>query len=327
MCREQQHCCNVKAPHGYDGRTQVEAFATYSCQQCGAGLWFGGVRTELCPYCASPNFLERAPARDQPRPRFVIGFAHDADRAKQLLARWLGSRHWFADTAIKRGTLENLRGVYLPAYLYSAATRTDYTASIGEHYTETEDVETTDAQGNKKTERKTVTRTEYRPLAGSHVGYVTDVVVSASIGLAQQELGRVEPFDMAQLRRFDPHVISGWISEEYSRTADECSATSRTEVTDEVGARLRRFMPGDSHADLAWRTRVSWESMDPILLPIWVAAVRYRADRPPLRVVINGQTGKATGQVPIAWWKVVLAVAAVAALVAFGLYLRSHPPW
>lgn len=251
----------------------------------------------------------------------MIAFVHDDARAKQVLSRWLRSRTWFADGAIKRGTLENLRGVYLPAYLYSAATRTDYTASIGEHYTETEDVTTTDSEGNKKTETKTVTRTEYRTLAGSHVGYVTDVVVSASIGLAQKELGKVEPFDMAQLRRAGPHVIAGWICEEFSRTSAECGATSRTEVTDEVGTRLRRFMPGDSHSDLEWRTRVSWESMDPILLPIWVAAVRYRDDRPPLRVVINGQTGKTTGKVPIAWWKVVLAVAIMSAIIILGIYL------
>ena len=42
----------------------------------------------------------------------------------------------FADSALKKATVEDMRGVYLPAYLYSAVARTDYTSQIGEHYTE-----------------------------------------------------------------------------------------------------------------------------------------------------------------------------------------------
>ena len=80
-------------------------------------------------------------------------------------------------------------------------------------------------------------------------------------------------------------------------------------------------MPGDSHCDLAWRTQVAWESLAPILVPVWVLAVRYRDDRPPLRVVINGQTGAIAGKVPLAWWKIALAIAALAALVAAILVL------
>jgi hypothetical protein len=75
-------------------------------------------------------------------------------------------------------------------------------------------------------------------------------------------------------------------------------------------------MPGDSHSDLSWRTSVQWETLDPILVPVWVFAVRYRDDRPPLRVVINGQTGAIAGKVPLMWWKIALAVAVLGALVA-----------
>ena len=191
-----------------------------------------------------------------------------------------------------------------------------YTASIGEHYTETEDYETTDGAGKKTTRTRTVTRTEYRPLSGRHVGYVTDVLVSASAGLAHAELGAVEPYDLLQLRRYSPALISGWIAEEFSRHPDDCRRASRDEALDDIGARLRRFLPGDSHSDLAWRTKVAWESLAPVLVPIWVLAVRYRDDRKPLRVVINGQTGAIAGKVPLAWWKIALAAAAVAVIAA-----------
>jgi len=297
---------------------------TFSCNQCGASLAFEGVRTETCPYCASPNFVERPPSANQPDPTYCLPFLGDAKWAQARFDRWLGSRTMFADSALKKATVEKMRGVYLPAYLYSAVARTDYTAQIGEHYTETETYTVTDSQGNTRTETRTVTRTEYRPLAGRHIGYVTDVIVSASSGLPNDELQRVEPFDMRQLRRFSQEFVSGWIHEEYSRTPDDCKKMSRSEAVDEVGARLRKFMPGDSYSDLAWRTTVEWESLDPMLVPVWVFAVRYRPEKPPLRVVINGQTGAIGGKVPLSWVKITLAIVLLLAAIAAIILLANH---
>jgi hypothetical protein len=258
---------------------------------------------------------------------FVLPFQGDAEWARAHLQRWLGSR-WFADGALVRARVEDIRGVYVPAYVYSAVARTEFTAQIGEHYQETVDHETTDANGNKTIEQRTVTRTEYRPLAGQHVGYVTDVLVSASAALPQRELGRVEPFDLRQLRRYAPAFVTGFVQEEYSRSADECRRTSHHETADQVGAKLRRFLPGDGHSDLDWRTRVEWESLDPLLVPLWIFVVRYRDDREPLRVVINGQNGRVGADTPWSWWKIGLAIAFVVALgaaIAWWLHARPEP--
>jgi hypothetical protein len=295
--------------------------STFACEHCGASLAFEGVRTATCPYCASPNFVERPPAAGQPDPQFVVTFIGDAEVARGALQQWLGSRTMFADSALAHARVEDLRGVYVPAYLYSAVAWTDYTAQIGENYTETETVTVTGADGKTRTETRVVTRTEYRPLSGRHVSYVTDVIVSASAGLSNAELERVEPFDLKQMRRYTPALVSGWIAEEWARSAAECERASQREAVDQIGGKLRRFMPGDSYSDLAWKTTVSWESMDPLFVPVWMFAVRYRQDRPPLRVVINGQTGKIAGKVPLAAWKIALAVIVLLAVIAAIVYV------
>lgn len=302
----------------------------FECGQCGAALAFDRVRTEVCPYCASPSFLERPASSSQPDPTFCLAFTGDAAWAKTRLQRWIGRRMIVADPALRHAKVEELRGIYLPAYLYSAVARTDYTASIGEHYKETETYTKTHEDGRKTEETREVTRTEYRPLSGEHLGYVTDVVVSASIGLDHPTFTRLQPFELRQLRRYSPALVSGWIQEEFSREADECMRVSRDEAVDAVGEELRAFMPGDSYADLHFRTRVEWESLDPVLVPVWVFAVRYRGDRAPMRVVINGQTGAIAGKVPLSWWKVTLlalaAAAVVLAIVLLVLHFREPPP-
>jgi hypothetical protein len=286
------------------------------------------VRTETCPYCASPSFLERPATSVHPDPVFAVAFAGDAAWARARLDRWIGRRMIIADPALRRGSVETLRGVYLPAYVYSAVARTEYTASIGEHYTETETYTKTNDDGTEEQKTRSVTRTEYRPLAGEHVGYITDVLVSASAGLDHATFSRVEPFDLRHLRRYSPALVSGWIQEEFSRDASECLRVSRGEAVDAVGDQLRAFMPGDGHADLAWGTQVGWESLDPILVPVWVFAVRYRGDRLPLRVVINGQTGTVTGKVPLSWWKITLLAllaAAIAGVIAYLIHQGQRP--
>ena len=293
--------------------------STFACGQCGAGLAFDGVRTASCPYCASPSFVERPPAAGQPEPHFVVTFTGDAASARRSLERWLGSRTWFADPALRRARVEDLRGIYVPAYLYSAVAHADYSASIAEHYTETE----TRKKDDGTTETRTVTRTEYRPLAGRHLSYVTDVVVSASKGLTHRELGAIEPFDFRKLRRYAPALITGWIAEEFSREADDCRVATHAEALEQIGSKLRRFMPGDGFSDLHWRAAIHWEAMDPVLVPVWVFAVRYRDDAPPLRVAINGQTAKIAGKVPLSWPRIIAALVTLAAIVAF-LVWRFH---
>ncbi len=276
---------------------------------------FEGVRSQNCPYCASPNFVERPPAADHTEPTFVVTFTGDDSVARRQLDAWLRSRSLFSDGRIKRARVEGLRGVYLPAYLYSAVSHSDYSAMIGEDYLETETYTTTDSEGNTTTHTRTVTRTEYRALSGRFMGYVSDVVVSASAGLSNNELEAVEPFDLKQLRRFTPALVSGWITEDYSRAVDECTQLSRGEAADHVGRKLRPFMPGDSFKDLSFKTTVQWESMEPVLVPIWVLAVRYRDDKPPLRVVINGQSGKITGDVPLSILKILITIGVVLAAI------------
>lgn len=294
--------------------------ATFACGQCGAGLAFEGARTETCPYCASPNLIDRPPSFDRPTPLFVLGFAVDAATARQRLDAWLGARSAFVDSALRRARVEDLRGVYLPAYVYSAAAQTSYTAQIGEDYFETETYDEQDANGETVTREVKVRKTEYCWISGCHATHLTDLVVSASVGISNDQLARVAPFDLRWLRRYTPALIAGWTTEEFTRDPAECWRLAHAAADADLRRRLRAFMPGDSCPDLQSSTRTEWESLEPMLAPVWVLAIRYRDDKPPMRVIINGQTGTVHGEVPLSGWKIARTIAGLAA-VALALLL------
>jgi hypothetical protein len=136
-----------------------------------------------------------------------------------------------------------------------------------------------------------------------------------------EELERVEPFDLRALRRYTPAVLAGWAAEEPSMTRAECLALASSEAEERLAHDLADFMPGDSHRSLAFDARLADEVVDLVLLPLWVFAVRYAEGRPPVRIVINGQTGRVRGAVPLSVPRIVLAVVFGLALVAVLVFL------
>lgn len=293
-----------------------------ACESCGAQLLVERhMLTAICPYCASSSIIQRPPSKDLPIPSFTIGFVIDHQRATKLVRQWIRRSHLFARSDFKRAAPELTRGVYLPAYLYGAVAASDYSASIGENYTEVQTYTTTDSKGRTVTRTRTVVKTEWRPLRGEHSCYVVDVIVTASRGVNNSALEAVEPFDLRTLRRFEPSLISGWLAEEPSLTQDECFRLAQNETRGKVGVMLKNFMPGDSHQSLQFQTRLSREVIDLVLLPIWSFAIRYDPSQAPLQILVNGQTGRVGGNVPISMTKVSIAVVGVVLLIVLFILL------
>lgn len=285
------------------------------CSSCGVRLDVAPeLRSARCPYCDSPFVVDRPETRDRPDPRFVLGFVVQQERAVELVRRWIGERSWLAPSGLKRSTLERTAGVYLPGYLYGAVADVRYRANIGEQYQDTETRTTIDADGNPTTETVTVTRTEWRDLEGDFRGYVRDLLVSASQGLDNAELESIEPFDLRALRRYEPSIVAGWTSEEPTLSLEECRDRAASEARADLEQRLWDFLPGDTQRELAFDADLRDEVSDLVLLPVWIFAARYREDRPPVRVLVNGQTGEVHGAVPRSGWRIALLVLALAIL-------------
>ena len=239
---------------------------------------------------------------------------------------WQNSRGIFTHSGIKRGSIDAIKGIYVPAFLYTALAHSDYRVRIGENYDEIETYTTTDEKGNPVVQTRTVTKTEWRNLNGRRSSYVMDVLVTASRGIANEELERVEPFDWKTLRRYTPALLSGWIAEEPTMTLEECVNLARSETLAKLSSSLGAFMPGDSHRELTHQTTFEREAIDLVHVPLWVLAVRHDPKKPPVRVLVNGQTAMVWGQSPLSWIKItifVLVVGAFLLLLLIGLWMAA----
>jgi len=286
------------------------------CQSCGARVEIeADRRTGKCLYCGSPQVVDRPPTADRPNPELAIAFTVPPEKALEVARKWVKGA-FFAPQAFRKAPVEEIRGLYVPTYLYSAVAHSRYSAQIGENYTVTETYTTTDSKGRTVTRTRTKTKTEWRSLDGLYSVYVSDHVVTASRGIPNEELEAIEPFDFRDLRRFEPILVSGWGAEEPSRAPQRCIQLARAEAAHDVGRWLSQFMPGDKHRGLQHSTNFDDEDLRLAMMPVWVLPVRFDDDEPPVRLLVNGQTGKLAGKPPRSWLKVTLAVLLGLALVA-----------
>jgi hypothetical protein len=282
----------------------------------------GPVLSGACSYCDSPMV-------DEPRalPSFdgVVPFRVPQRGALEQLRTYLDNRRWApASLRAVRVHARGLRGVLVPFWVYEGVVRSEYRAKIGLHWYRSEKYE--DAEGNRKTRQ--VRETEWFPLRGSAARQVEDHVVSASVGLPEHEAVALAPFDLGWSTSYDPRLLSGFEAELPTIAEHDAQHTAVDELREAEAARiLHELLPGDVNRVDAIQSRIEVASRRLVLLPVWVAT--YRQGEVVLRLLVNGQTGKVVGRVPVSKAKVaalVLGLLLVAGLIALLVWWIGGDP-
>ncbi len=290
--------------------SDVPASRHLRCQACGAEVATEAEqRSFTCPFCESNYVVEFSPetsGRDPPE--FVIGFQVTPEKAEELYQTWLKSNSWFRPKDLQSARVkQRLRGVYLPCWTFNMLAESHWSASIGEYWYRTETY-TTIQNGKPVTKTRRVRETEWWDLAGRHHAYHRGHLVSASKGLKQGDLDRILPFRLADLQRYHPGFLAGWLCEEYVMTRNEALVLCEEAFRQREYQQIAAFMPGDTHRHLHAETSFCDVREDLVLLPMYLLTYQY-GDKL-YRFLLNGQTGKIAGDKPISAKKIATAVAA-----------------
>ncbi len=277
------------------------------CTRCGATTTLAsGEAAGACAFCGTPAVVE-APAReDLVRPEGVLPFKVPRDAAAQSFRQWLSSL-WFRPNDLKsRSSLVKLQGVYVPFWTFDAATHSAWTAEAGYHYqVPVEVVE------NGRTVTRMETRTRWEPASGTLEKFFDDLPVAASKGLDRGMAERVEPFPTKDLAPYDPSFLSGFLAEEYAVDLKDALGLAEERMREEIRQACAREVPGDEYRNLEVVSQFTGVAYKAALLPLWIAAYQYGGK--PYRFLVNGVTGKTSGEAP--WSVVKIALAVLAALI------------
>ena len=293
---------------------ETETTQVAHCDACGAHVEFDpGTHARECPFCATPLVADTTADRHI-KPQGLLPFAIGAAEARQALAHWLRSR-WFAPNGLRRfaRTDSRLSGIYTPYWTFDAETESAYRGRRGDAYT----VMVRGPKGRSVAQR----RIRWRGASGRVRRSFDDVLVIGSHSLPQDHAAALAPWDLSQLQPYARDWLAGFRAEAYTVPLDEGFVEARNQMDAVIRADVRRAIGGDQQQVFSVDTRISDVTFKHILLPVWVAAYRYRGRA--WRVVINGRTGAVRGERPYSAWKIALAVSLGAAILALVFFLAE----
>ncbi len=276
------------------------------CQSCHAISVFNAARqSQGCEFCGATQLVPYEEVKEAFSPESLLPMKIANNKARELIKTWYGSR-WFAPNRLKKAALtDTVKGIYIPYWTFDAQANADWEAEAGYHYYETE--EYTDGQGNRQTRQTQRTRWEY--VRGSIDHFFDDELVPASLGIQANHLRAVEPFPTPELQPYDPAYLSGWVVERYQIDLVAAAQKSREQMERQVQSMCSRAVPGDTQRNLRVSSAYSGQTFKHILAPLWMLQYRYGAKN--FQVVMNGYTGKISGDYPKSWVKIFFAVLAV----------------
>ena len=289
---------------------EIEETRVLNCSNCGAQVEFDpATHAAECPFCATPVVTDTGTSRHI-KPRGVLPFALDENQARQAMTDWLG-RLWFAPNGLQDYARKGRRmeGIYVPYWTFDADTKSAYEGERGTVYYETVTV----VRDGKRVQQR-VPKIRWRRVRGRVARFFDDVLVLASRSLPKRYTDALQPWDLSALTPYQPEFLAGFRAEAYTVALEEGHAEARAQMARVIERDVRFDIGGDRQRIHDIRTDVSDVTFKHILLPVWLAAYKYRGKS--YRFVVNGQTGRVQGERP--WSAIKIAVAVVLGLLLAG---------
>jgi len=288
--------------------SEMEETRVLTCQNCGAQVEFqeNDHATE-CPFCATPYVTDTGTQR-QIKPRGLLPFALSETGARSEMSSWLGSL-WFAPNGLQQYARKGRRldGVYVPYWTFDADTKSRYSGERGTVYYVTRRVQ---RDGDTVNER--VQKVRWRPRSGQVARWFDDVLVLASTSLPKKYTDGLEPWDLSLLEPYRPEYLAGFGAQGYSVELDTGFNEARDYMDRVIQRDVKFDIGGDRQRIHAIDTDITGVTFKHVLLPIWIAAYKYRGRT--YRFVVNGRTGRVQGERPWSPWKIATAVVVFAVI-------------
>lgn len=273
------------------------------CEKCGASTSIPAERlTHSCAFCGSNKVIQNQGTEDILRPRVLIPFKITEKESEKIVRGWLGS-HWMTPKALKSlVNLNTFTQIYLPYWTFDSKTSANWKAEVG--HTETERY----YDHNDKT-WKTRSRIDWRWESGSEQLRIDDLLVAGTGRVSQKHLSSVQNDDLSALVNYDPSFLAGLQAKIYDVSLEAAWEIARQEMRETTRQACRKQASTGMIRNFKMDLDFSDENWRLILLPFFLATFMFEGRS--YQVLINGQTGKISGQRPVDWTKIWLVIAAL----------------
>lgn len=289
----------------------------FTCETCGGEVMCDANTTSTrCPYCNNPVLVGKRLVGGL-KPQYVIPFAIEKDKAVGNLAKFLRGKVLLPSNFKKDNKVEDISGLYVPYWIFDAdvdgnatwnATNVRTWSDSNYNYRET---------------------SYYKIIRAGSIGF-EHVPVDASQKMPDDLMESIEPFDFRGAKEFSTAYITGYCADKYDVSKETTFLRATERIKEGTVDALRSTITHYSTLSLD-SSSISFKSNSAAYAyyPVWTLNTKYREQN--FKFVINGQTGKLVGNLPmsvpkyIAWFiSMFIIFAALGAGITFGLMSGSE---
>ena len=255
----------------------------FTCPQCGGELLSNDTTAAtFCSYCGGSTILSSRISKEK-RPQFIIPFRKTREECRSAYGKMI-KRSFFVPREMRdEDFISRFRSIYMPYWVY--------TFEKSGHVS---------FKGIRRVYHENASYTYIYNMESDIEAKYKGLAYDASSTFSDTLSNAIAPFEWRDARPFTPAYLSGFYADTSDIDSSYYEEDARTLVTQEIcrnmeaDAVCRRYQLSESFPESMTPNKVQRELA---MLPVWFLAFR-KADRVSYAVV-NGQTGKVAGDLPI----------------------------
>ena len=300
----------------YDGTIEIskedESRQEIVCNSCGAQIVTDkNTSSTYCAFCGSPAIVTRRLTREF-KPDYIIPFKFNKDKAISLFEEHCAGIPHLPKDFKSQKVLAKMSGLYVPTWIISTEVDVNVVGKgnmgrmVDDSYAEMH------KSDNGDYSKLTYGKVKFR---------LKNVPFDGEVKIPNRLMSAAEPFDYSELVRFRPEYLQGFFAEKYDEMPLDMTDRIYTrldkytlQLCDELTFGFDDFVPESSGSV----TRYHNQDIKYALLPCWFLNIEY--DGKNYQYIINGQTGKVSGEFPYAkGWETIERTGRRAKMNAIGL--------
>ncbi|MBP3232141.1 MAG: hypothetical protein J6M33_07655 [Anaerovibrio sp.] len=264
---------------------EISILKAMTCSSCGAEIVCDNntMATE-CVYCGNPTMV---PGRyeSQLRPDMVIPFQTTKEDAKKAFAEYHKGKWLLPNNFASGARVEAIQGMYVPYWLFDETVEAhgEFEATTSRYYTDGDyDVTETD---------------HYRVLRSGTMTF-NNVPVDGSVKMDDTWMESIEPFDYSQMVPFNTSYMAGFLADRYDVDAEAALPKAEDRIRESADGVLQDTVTGYDTCTTTSMSVLRTDGQEQYAMaPVWILTTKY--ENKPYTFMMNGQTGKLVGELPV----------------------------
>lgn len=264
---------------------EVQHLKTFLCSSCGAELTCdeNTIATECC-YCGNPAMI---PSRfnGMLKPDFIIPFKKTKDEAIAALKNFYQGKYLLPNAFTVNNRIEAIQPMYVPYWLFDS----DVHVSANFKASNESLIDTTEAM---------IRESHFYDVKREGTMQFKGIPVDGSRKMQDAWMESIEPFDYREMVPFKAAYLAGYLADKYDVDADDCVLHADERMNQTAANIVANTVTGYIHVSMENCSVIKKKShVSYAMAPVWILTTRYQDT--PYTFVMNAQTGKLAGKLPI----------------------------